>query len=105
MIEVKSHAIWSRLFALHDRHDRQTFVRSAFLGVDKVTYSCSNGFNVITGNPGLLESSILGSSWSFSCDCVTGKDVLDRRGFFVSIIPVWRVEGLSIATEEACVTR
>ena len=75
-------------------------MRSAFLGVDKVTYSCSNGFNVITGNPGFLESSILGSSWSFSCDCVIGKDVLDRRGFFVST-----VEGLSIATEEACVTR
>ena len=102
MIEVKSHAIWSRLFALHDR---QTFVRYALLGVDKVTYSCSNGFNVITGNPGLLESSILGSSWSFSSDFAIGKDVVGRRGFFVYVRPVCTVEGLSIATEEACVTR
>ena len=53
----------------------------------------------------MLESSILGSSWSFSCDCEIRKDVLGRRGFFVSVRHVCTVEGLSIATEEGCVTR
>ena len=36
----------------------------------------------MTGNPGILESSVLGSSGLFSCDFAIGKDVLGRRGFF-----------------------